>query len=303
MSLGWTSLTAFNEAMGETSAHDATPRRPPAESEQPATPLPELSSALDDGDIARQIDGRTPAVFLDYDGTLSPIAERPELALLPPETLDVLERLAGLCTVAIISGRDLDDLSKMVSCNGLWLSGSHGFDIRSPTGRRHDFEGGKDFGPALEEGAALLTDQIASIPGAWVEPKGAAVAVHYRQTPDEHVDALERVVRRVAERFPTLKVVPGKKIYELRPDIEWNKGSALFHVMEAADVDPDTTIPIYVGDDVTDEDAFLAIRDEGVGVVVGAGDRDSAAHHRLADTDEVRAFLERLAEQLEGEGA
>ncbi|MEZ5141515.1 MAG: trehalose-phosphatase [Acidimicrobiales bacterium] len=252
--------------------------------------------------IGLLLEGRSPAVFLDYDGTLTPIVARPELAVLPPATGEVLDALAARCTVGIISGRDLDDVRAMVGRGEhLWFAGSHGFDIASPEGWRRDIEAGRDVLPQLDAAEAALREQVPAVPEAWVERKRFAIAVHYRQTPDEHVDRLERLVAEVAEASPGLRLAGGKKIFELRPDIPWDKGKALQHILEVAGVDPATSLAVYIGDDVTDEDAFVAIRTTGVGIVVGDEDRPTAARFRVDDTDQVRDFLRLLLDHAEGD--
>jgi alpha,alpha-trehalase len=264
--------------------------------ERPIASLPDLSSALGDHDVERRLEGRRPAVFLDYDGTMTPIVQHPKDALLAPASLGALERLADRAPVGIISGRDLDDVRGMVDTDRIWFAGSHGFDVLSPDGEREDFEEGRRLLPALDEAEAALQAPVAEIPGAWVERKRFAIAVHYRQTPDEHVPALEAIVAEVAAAESGLRMVGGKKIFELRPDIPWDKGKALLWVLEAAGFTGDEYLPVYIGDDVTDEDAFLAIRDGGLAIVVGDEDRETAAHFRLDDTDQVREFLNQLVE-------
>ncbi len=139
--------------------------------EHPAAWLPELSSALEDDDVVRRLEGRRPAVFLDYDGTLTPIVARPELAVLPPDTLAALETLAGSCVVAIISGRDLDDIRAMVPTDRLWFAGSHGLDLASPEGWHRDFEEGRRLLGALDAAERDLEEVVPQIPEAWVERK------------------------------------------------------------------------------------------------------------------------------------
>jgi alpha,alpha-trehalase len=205
--------------------------------------------------------------------------------------------LATRCPTAIVSGRDLDDVRSMVGIDGLWYAGSHGFDLLAPDGQRNAYEGGRDALPALDEAAAELEDAIGEIAEAWVERKRYAIAVHYRQTPDELVPRLEAIVRDVADRHDTLRMTGGKRIFELRPDIDWDKGRALDRILRIVAPDEQNTVPIYLGDDETDEDAFREVRERGWGIVVGAGDRPTAAHSRLRDTDEVTQFLSKLAEE------
>ena len=261
----------------------------------PSSPLPELSSALTDADLPRLLHGRPVAVFLDYDGTLTPIVARPEDAVLPGPTRQVLAELAGRLPVGIISGRDLDDVRAMVDVDGLWYAGSHGFDVASPDGRRQQFELGRAALPALDLAEIELGRVVDEVAGAWVERKRFAIAVHHRATDPADVPRLESLVAVVARAATGLRMTGGKQIFELRPDVDWDKGRALQWVLGQATGGDRSVLPVYVGDDETDEDAFRSIRASGVGVVVGGEVRSTAAHYRLRDPDEVREFLSRLS--------
>lgn len=260
--------------------------------------LVDLPDALEDHDIVRLLDKPAVAVFLDYDGTLTPIVDLPEHAVLAPSTREALQRLAEVTVVGVISGRDLDDVARMLDCEGLWVSGSHGFDVRRPDGTRVQFPEGSDALPALDAAEAELAAPVDTVTGAWVERKRFAIAVHYRATPSGEVPELERIVSAVAGRHPRLRMTGGKKIFELRPAIDWDKGTALQWLIRAADLDPERTLAFFVGDDVTDEDAFVAVRDRGVGVIVGEDDRITAACDRVDDSIAVRELLFMLAERL-----
>lgn len=256
----------------------------------PQARLRDLPDALHDHDVARMLEGRPVAVFLDYDGTLTPIVPRPEDATLAPHTRDALVELARVCTVGIISGRDLDDVSTMVDVPGLWVAGSHGFDVRAPDGTRTQFEQGAAALPALDEAELALVDAIAAAPGARVERKRFAIAVHYRQVDNGDVAGLEAAVQALADGSPALRMAGGKKIFELRPAADWHKGAALSWLLEATGSGSDT-LAVFIGDDVTDEDALDRVRSSGLGVVVGDEERSTAAHCRLDEPDRVAAFL------------
>ena len=230
--------------------------------------LSDLPAALDDTDLPRMVADRPVAVFLDYDGTLTPIVDRPQDALLAPDAADALSALARVCTVGIISGRDLDDVAAMVDLDGLWLAGSHGFDVRAPDGTRHQFEQGAAALPALDAAEPALAAAVELAPGAWVERKRFAIAVHHRAADDGDVPVLERAVRAIADADPALRMTGGKKIFELRPAADWDKGKALSWLCGAAAV-PSDALVVFVGDDVTDEDALDEVRRHGLGVVVG----------------------------------
>ncbi len=260
--------------------------------------LPDLSDALSDYDLTRQIAGKTVAVFCDYDGALTPIVDRPEDATIPPATLAALESLAELTVVGVVSGRDLADVMAMVPTERIWFAGSHGFDVRKPDGTREEFTEGAAALPALELAEVQLGERLGGIEGAWAERKRFAIAVHYRATPDEQIAELEAIVADIAAGHDALRMTGGKKIFELRPDIDWHKGKAVRWLIEAAGLDPATTLPIFVGDDVTDEDGFVEVRARGVGVVVGTEDRFTAAHLRVDDPDATRQLLDDLSRRL-----
>jgi alpha,alpha-trehalase len=257
-----------------------------------------LPDALAPGELESRADGRRPAVFLDYDGTLTPIVARPEQAVIPADVAAALADLATVATVAIVSGRDLLDVAAMVGVEGLWYAGSHGFDVRSPDGSSRQFEAGSAAGPALDAAERDLAG-VLRVDGAWTERKRFAIAVHHRATPDHLVPGLAEAVAEVAAAHPELRVTGGKKIIELRPDVAWDKGRALTWLLGAAGVDPDREVAVFVGDDETDEDALAVVRDHGIGVVVAAGDdtdsRPTAAHLRLSGPGDAAALLGRLA--------
>jgi trehalose-phosphatase len=259
----------------------------------------ELPPALGNAELRARLAGRSLAVFSDYDGTLTPIVARPELALLADETLALLNRLARHCLVAIISGRDLDDVRHMVRAEGVWYAGSHGMDLAAPDGARHEIEEAHRLLGVLAAAADALEAELTAVPGAWLDRKRFAVAAHTRQVDDARVPEVEAAVDDVVARYPELRRIDGKRVFEVRPDIEWDKGRALWWVFEQAGLG-DTVVPIYLGDDLTDEDAFSALGDNGLGIVVThGGARPSAADYSVTDTDDVRTFLTEVVTLLE----
>lgn len=251
-----------------------------------------LPSPLDRIDEIRSLaSGKQLAVFLDYDGTLSPIVERPELASLPGETRELVRQLASVATVAIVSGRDLRDVKDMVNLDEVYYAGSHGFEIVAPDGERLDADPGAEFLPILDLTEAELDEALAGIPGVQVERKRFSIAVHYRRVAPVDVDAVDQAVTRVADRHNRLHRSGGKKIHELQPRIDWHKGKAVLLLLERLD----NVFPIYIGDDVTDENAFTALSGRGIGVVVMEEPRPTAASYRLKDTDEVVSFLKAVS--------
>jgi trehalose-phosphatase len=256
----------------------------------------DLPNALTDTALHRRLAAQPLAVFLDYDGTLTPIVARPELAVLSAETRAALRRLAAQTVVGVISGRDLDDVRAVIDTDGLWYAGSHGFDILGPDEERFEIEEADAFRSDLAGAAVDLRGALASIPGAWVEEKRYADAVHFRQVDDARIAEVEAAVDRVVAARPGLRKTGGKRVFELRPGVAWDKGHALWSLFDRAGQRRGAALPVFIGDDVTDEDAFAAIETEGVGIVVADTLRDTAASYRLHDPDEVRTFLDRLAD-------
>lgn len=259
-----------------------------------------LPSALKKKDaILFELREKTAVIFLDYDGTLTPIVETPEKAILTKKHRKGLEHLAAHYTVAIISGRDLKDVQKMVGISNIAYAGSHGFDISGPGGRYRNQKIGMPYLDALDNAEKELKEKTADIPGARVERKRFAIAVHYRQVQENDVDTVIKRFDEVSGHYTELKKSTGKKVVELRPNVNWDKGKALIHLLSVLFTDSTRIIPFYIGDDVTDEDAFEAIKENGISIVVGSGTRPTAAKYRLSDPEEVFTFLRELTELAE----
>ncbi len=266
--------------------------------------VPALASARSD-EFWDSIGERRLAVFFDYDGTLTPIVEHPDMAILAPDARASLERLAAATTVGILSGRDVNDVIDKIGVEGIYYAGSHGFDIVAPDGHSvgGDLSRFDAFLPQLDATEQELREQLADVPGFNVERKRFAIAVHYRQVPEEHHRNVADVVERVAAQHSSLRVAGGKMIFEIRPDIEWDKGTALDWLLGEMGLDRPDVLPVYIGDDVTDEDGFRALEGRGTGIVVGRESRTSRATFALDDTDQVRAFLDELCAHVEGSGS
>ena len=262
------------------------------------TSLPDALASF--GQLAGVVGARRPAIFFDFDGTLSDIVEDPDAAALVPGAARALQSLAALYPVAVLSGRDLDDVRARVDLPGLWYAGSHGFEMVAPDGSYHRNETASAAIPVLAEAAAELTDRLASLSGVRVEHKRYAVAVHYRNAAAESATAVTAAVHDVGTRNG-LKVTSGRKVVELRPNLDWNKGKTLQWIVDQV-TGEEPLLPIFVGDDLTDEDGFDAVLHDGVGIVVSHvedGDRATAARYCLADPDHVRAFIEKLVTQCD----
>jgi trehalose 6-phosphate phosphatase len=245
---------------------------------------------------------RQPAVFFDFDGTLSEIVNDPDSARLAEGAADALTSLSAQCPVAILSGRDLADVRQRIGLPGLWYAGSHGFELTGPDGQHHQNTEAAASIPVLAEAAAALADQLGDIPGVAVEHKRFGVAVHYRNAARDRVGEVAAAVRSAGQRTG-LRVTTGREVIELRPDVDWDKGKTLRWVLDYIrdNEGSSSLLPIYLGDDITDEDAFDAVSDDGIAILVrhsDDGDRATAARYALNDPDRVREFTERLARRV-----
>lgn len=260
-------------------------------------------SALPDGlQALSMVTGRNPAVFFDFDGTLSEIVENPDAAQLVAGAADALTSLSAACPVAILSGRDLADVRDRIGLPGIWYAGSHGFELTGPDGAHHQNPEAATSIPVLAEAAAALADQLGYIPGVVVEHKRFGVAVHYRNAGRDRIGEVTAAVRHEGQRT-ALRVTTGREVIELRPNIDWDKGRTLRWVLDYIrdNEGAGSLLPVYLGDDITDEDAFDAVADDGVAILIrhdDDGDRATAARYALDDPDRVREFTERLAHQI-----
>jgi trehalose 6-phosphate phosphatase len=261
-------------------------------SSSPADAAPSALERFEE--IADSAGGKGIAVFLDYDGTLTPIVEDPDKALLPDAVRDTLLDLADHVPVAVISGRDRPDVQSLVGIKSIFYAGSHGFDIAGPDGMETGPEKGKDFLPGLNQAEKELKKRLEAVSGAWVERKKFSIAVHYRKVEESNVAKVKQAVEKVAALHPDLRQSGGKMIFELQPKMDWHKGKALLWLLGELELDKSDVVPFYIGDDVTDEDAFRSLKHRGIGVVVMDPPRSTEAQYRLKDTDEVEQFLKKL---------
>ena len=247
--------------------------------------------------ISNQLTGKSPALFLDFDGTLVPISERPQEAKLSEPMRRILREAAAVMPVTLISGRDLDDLRERVQLPELVYAGSHGFDIQGPD-LRLELSAGLDTLDDLSQAATELEAELDGIGGAWLERKRFMLTVHYRQVAEADVGRLTACVEDVYGRFPRLRRTAGKKVFELHPDIDWDKGRALRWLWAELELDTPDLLPIYLGDDLSDEDAFRVLHGRGIGILVADRPRQSLAVYRIADTRQVIGLLRYLIDRF-----
>jgi trehalose 6-phosphate phosphatase len=237
-------------------------------------------------------------LLLDFDGTLAPIVDRPELAAMPEPTRRALERLMARpgVEVAVVSGRGLADVRERAAIPGIAYAGNHGMEIHGPGIDRIHPEAAAAR-PVLERAAAELGEALQGIPGAFVEDKVLTLSVHHRMTPRDRVAEVHAIVRRVAEPLEGVHLTEGKEVLEVRPNVDWNKGKAVLFLLDQMRPPPQAPI-LYFGDDRTDEDAFRALAGfsasaEGVLVADPPPEHTAATSyvHAPADVGDVFAAL------------
>ncbi len=233
--------------------------------------------------------------LLDYDGTLTPIVDRPGDANLAEDTRQVLRDLSARHPVAIISGRDRPDVQNRVDLDTLYYAGSHGFDIAGPDDHAMDHIEGADFIPEVRQTIAFLEKRLAALSGVFVERKTYSVAIHTRLAADGDIPAVEQAIAETLAQHPRLRTKTGKRVIELIPDIDWHKGRAATWLIEGLQPAHGPIFPVFLGDDQTDEDVFAALPEHGLGILVARAPRPSKASFRLTSPGDVVDFLKRMA--------
>lgn len=240
-----------------------------------------------------------PVVLLDFDGTLAPIADDPDDVFLSEARLQQLRILADTFPTAIVTGRALDDIRVRVDLPALRFAANHGIELWGQGLDPSAVPIGPGAQRATELVGAKLAAQLGNIAGIRLERKPFSVAVHTRNAESDQLRAaVKDVVTWVANQFPEMKLVPGRELLELRPDVPWDKGSAVDLILDSLE---DKRLPLYIGDDVTDEDGFRQSEVRGgVGVVVRSAETSdrkvTSASYALDDVDQVWAMLGALVE-------
>jgi trehalose 6-phosphate synthase/phosphatase len=233
-------------------------------------------------EIASRLTGRGLFICLDFDGTLSPIVEEPELAAMPDDIRTTLTSLTGLHPVAVISGRSLADIRKRAGLPGVICLGNHGAEMKGRT----PYAKGRT---SLEEFLSAARQAFASIPGIQIEDKGATASIHFRRVAPLLLGDFFAAFKLIAGEFAEkVNVSEGRKVFEIRPHGAAGKGDAVRRLMEGVGKG---RAPIYMGDDTGDEDAFRAVRGAGISVAVGGS---TEADYYLTNQGEVCQFLELL---------
>ncbi|KAF0922117.1 hypothetical protein E2562_024683 [Oryza meyeriana var. granulata] len=280
--------------------------------------------------IVASAQGKKIAVFLDYDGTLSPIVDDPDKAVMSPVMRAAVRNVAKYFPTAIVSGRSRNKVFEFVKLKELYYAGSHGMDIMASSANYENnsekskqanlFQPAREFLPMIDEVTKSLLQVVSGIEGATVENNKFCVSVHYRNVAEkvktvpfglyfflfsqalgkwtsENVASclqdwklVAGLVNEVLEAFPRLKVTNGRMVLEVRPVIDWDKGKAVEFLLKSLGLnDSENVIPIYIGDDRTDEDAFKVLRQRncGYGILVSQVPKETQAFYSLRDPSEV----------------
>jgi trehalose 6-phosphate phosphatase len=234
-------------------------------------------------------------LLLDFDGTLAPIVERPELASMPDSTRAALAALmeARGVEVAVVSGRGLADVRERAAIPGIAYAGNHGMEIEG-AGLHRIHPEARAARPALQAVLERLEPALDRIPGAFAEDKGLTLSIHYRLADPAREDQVRDAVHAAADRHVDLRVTEGKKVLEVRPRVEWDKGRAVLYLLDQMRPPAGTPV-LYLGDDRTDEDAFRALEGwngAGEGVLIAdPPPADSAARSYLPRPEAVAGLL------------
>jgi trehalose-phosphatase len=235
-------------------------------------------------------------LLLDYDGTLTPIVATPSKAIIHKDTKGLLQKLSRspYCKIGIISGRKLENIKNIVGVNGIAYAGNHGLEIQ---GLKIKFE--SQVSPRLKltirNIAMDMQKRLSGIKGALIEDKGLTLSIHYRLVSKKDMPAFEKAIFEVTNYYVVrdkIKVNYGKKVYEIKPPVKWDKGKVVSWLLARQQVvsGEKNVLPIYIGDDITDENAFKVLRRKGLTVFVGRPG-NSKADYYLKNAEEVTKFL------------
>ncbi|KAK9166933.1 hypothetical protein Scep_002124 [Stephania cephalantha] len=243
--------------------------------------------------------GKQIVMFLDYDGTLSPIVEDPDRAFMSEGMRIAVKNVARYFPTAIVSGRCRDKVYSFVRLTELYYAGSHGMDIKGPSKSSKNkkgshpvlFQPASEFLPMIDEVYKVLVERTKSIPGAKVENNKFCASVHFRCVDEKSWSPLADQVKSVLKEYPKLRVTQGRKVLEIRPTIKWDKGKALEFLLESLGfANSNNVLPLYIGDDRTDEDAFKVLRKrrQGFGILVSKTPKETSASYSLQEPSEAR---------------
>ena len=238
-------------------------------------------------------------LFIDYDGTLTPIVEQPDKAAISEDMRNLLRDLSTKpgCSVGIISGRALKDIKRMVDLERIIYVGNHGLEIE---GSKIKFESqiSSQLFLIIRNLKEELTNKLSKIKGIFVEDKDVTLSVHYRLATRSSYLLAKKIIEEVIQPFLArnkIKVSYGKKVIDIKPPVQWNKGRVVAWLLarQTFILRDRPIMPVYLGDDLTDEDAFGMLKNKGLTIYIGKP-KNSQAKYYLKDTQEVFEFLKKI---------
>lgn len=237
-------------------------------------------------------------LFLDYDGTLTPIVKKPSLAVLSKSRRASLKKISKRLLTAVISGRMLSDLKKRVGITGIYFAGNHGFEIQGP---KISLTHPKALlaKPLIRRIKLKLQKNLKGVKGIIVEDKILTLSLHYRMAQAKDLKSIKKIFSETTKPFlksKKIRITYGKKVFEVRPNIPWNKGHAVLWFLRKLGKGK-KLLPIYIGDDRTDEDAFLALKNRGITIRVGRSAKTHAEYY-VKDVDAVYRFILQLSQKI-----
>lgn len=246
-------------------------------------------------------------LLIDYDGTLTPIVGRPELAKLSLQVKECLQNLIEnpSLTLGVISGRALEDLRKRVNIKGIIYAGNHGLEIEGPD-ITYVNPVAKKTQPVICSLCQDISRELADIRGAIIEDKGLTLSLHYRLVDEAQLEELNRIFCNIIKPRATsgkIKVSEGKRVYEVKPAVDWDKGKAIAFIAQNLKWKREPLM-VFFGDDVTDYDGFRTVDDNGgISIYVGGEDTEPVAQYFLDSPEEVYQFLRILSETFKSGGS
>lgn len=198
--------------------------------------------------------------------------------------------------VAIVSGRDLKFIKKQVGLEELFYAGSHGFEIEGPDNYHYEVEEAGEILSEMDDAEKALHKKLDPVKGVEIERKKYAIAIHYRKVKEQDLGQMNNAVDELVKGYDQLRRTEGKKIIELKPDMDWDKGKAVQVLEKKLLGETSSPLVFYLGDDVTDEDAFRALNN-GYGIMVGEAEHKTYADYYLNDVEEVKQFLLKISQK------
>lgn len=243
-------------------------------------------------EVKKRVFNKDIFMFFDYDGTLTPIVEAPYKAVISDEMRSLIIKLKEHVPVAVISGRALKDIKGRVGIEDIIYAGNHGAEIWD--GRKTIIsQESEESRHLLEEVLEKLKKETSYIKGVLIEDKGITASLHFRNVNVRQVGDIFRIIEKFSKEYgENYRFITGKKVFEIRPVNIWNKGDAVLWIVENMGKH---RFPVYIGDDITDEDAYRILKNRGLSISIGGS---ANADYYIQNQEEVKDFITVLYEWL-----